>query len=398
MSSARLDLKRPYLVIPKLIEQPTWGGMYIAESKQWHQKEVLAGRKIGQSYELFSGSNLSLLNSSQDPDFEGELTDSGAVQQFTAPPDSVALSALLSSHAEDVLGKQKAASNGGELNLLIKFTQAMGNSFQVHIKDGATHPYWKPKPESWYYFEPGLITLGVKAQTDWEAYQNAVTALNEQITELSSRVKLGQMTYADVQVQIKQLTEQYNPWAFVNVVKIKKDQLVDLSGGGIHHSWEEDAVNLPLGNVLYELQAEAMDDVSTLRSFDKGKMAPDGSIRQLHIEDYFKLIDRAPESNKPGNHIATPELLESTDVYTLQRLLSTKYYSLEQLLLTGSGAVYETQINDYRHLFVKEGVVEVVTDSLTIEVSRGHSCFIPAAAWAYKIRSLDNNSQVLVSY
>ena len=50
---------QPYIVVPTLIEQPTWGGEYIGNLKGLAQ-ENLGGKKIGQSYELFRDSNLSL--------------------------------------------------------------------------------------------------------------------------------------------------------------------------------------------------------------------------------------------------------------------------------------------------------------------------------------------------
>ena len=108
-----MNLSRPYLVIPKLIDQPTWGGQYIVAAKGWAGRAGLGEAKIGQSYELFSGSNLSLLSSSEDPAFAGEFTDRDAVQVQTAPENSIPISRL----------------PDGSSVFLIKFTQALGNSF-----------------------------------------------------------------------------------------------------------------------------------------------------------------------------------------------------------------------------------------------------------------------------
>src|SRR6185437_8295859 len=103
---------------------------------------------------------------SDDPQFRGELTDRDAVEVPTHPEGSLHLADLVAENPEAVLGAAVVSERGPQLALLIKYTQALGNSFQVHIKDGVTHPQWKPKPESWYYFEPGLITLGVKPGID----------------------------------------------------------------------------------------------------------------------------------------------------------------------------------------------------------------------------------------
>jgi hypothetical protein len=174
------DMRRPYLVIPKLIQQPTWGGQLIVQTKGWSQNKSLAEMKIGQSYELFSGSNLSLLESTDDPDFAGELTDSDTVAKPTHPAHSIALAKLI---------------KGTKIHLLIKYTQALGNSFQTHIKDGVKDPDWLPKPESWYYFEPGLITLGVKPNTDWDAYRAACVSIRDNMAGIGLAVASGSLAY-----------------------------------------------------------------------------------------------------------------------------------------------------------------------------------------------------------
>ncbi|KKU09588.1 MAG: hypothetical protein UX13_C0036G0001, partial [Candidatus Woesebacteria bacterium GW2011_GWB1_45_5] len=270
-------------MIPKLIEQPTWGGDYIVKTKEWQQKNEFSSRKIGQSYELFNGSNLSLLTHSEDSHFTGELTDPKAVSQETSPANAMPLSQLIATNAETVLGKDVTSAFGPKMFLLIKFTQALGNSFQLHIKDGTAHPKWKPKPESWYYFEPGFITLGVKASVDWDVYQKTMTDLNNQILALGKQVATGRLEIIKAKTEIGELITNYNPWAFVNVLHPQKDALIDLSPCGIHHSWEEDTQKYPLGNIIYELQLDVLDEVATIRNFDKGKMAKDGTTRPLQI-------------------------------------------------------------------------------------------------------------------
>ena len=47
-----------YIIIPNLIEQPTWGGFYLAKHKKL-SNPVFKTKKIGQSYELYEFSNLS---------------------------------------------------------------------------------------------------------------------------------------------------------------------------------------------------------------------------------------------------------------------------------------------------------------------------------------------------
>lgn len=397
-SQSNANLRRPYLVIPKLIEQLTWGGQYIVATKGWNKRQDLNSIKIGQSYELFSGSNLSLLDTSDDPRFVGELTDRDAVGTPTSPDESLRLADLTAVAPEQVLGAEVMRERGPTLALLIKYTQALGNSFQTHIQDGIRHPKWKPKPESWYYFEPGLITLGVKPDINWQAYKQAVMAIHAEMTLLGKQVAASIITYNDARKQIDILLKQHDPWQFVNTVPIEKDQLVDLSSGGLHHSWEEDPRQAPLGNVLYELQVEALDNVATFRNFDKGKMEHDGSVRPVQIDEYFDAINRTPELNDPRNHIVHPAIEARTDTYTLDRFLRTRHYNLDKLTLHAPSVTYTENIKRYKHLFVKEGSVTVTAGNHTITVTNAHSCFIPASAEAYTVKNITPKSELLISY
>ncbi|HEX3081861.1 MAG TPA: hypothetical protein VHQ86_01265 [Candidatus Saccharimonadia bacterium] len=392
------DPRRPYLVVPKLIDQPTWGGQYIVENKGWTHHANLANAKIGQSYELFSGSNLSLLDSSENPAFVGEFTDRDAVQMQTDLPNAISLDELIDANsAKAILGAEVVAARGPRLELLIKFTQALGNSFQVHIKAGVKDPVWKPKPESWYFFEPGLITLGVKPDADWAAYEEAVTAVEHAMTEIGRQIAAGELAYEDAQPKVQALLKEHDPWQYVNLVRTAKDELIDLSGGGLHHSWEEDP-KAPLGNVLYELQAEAMDDISTFRNFDKGKVGQHGEIRDLHISEYYKHIDRDPAANDPASHVVKARAIAHTDTYRLDRLLETPLYNLDKLSFSHSGATFTEDPGRYKHLFVKTGKITVMAGSHTITVGTGHSGFVPAAAGEYEVTCLAGPAEVLISF
>jgi hypothetical protein len=398
MATSSLNFRRPYLVIPKLIEQPTWGGELIVKTKGWEHITPINHMKIGQSYELFSGSNLSLLDSTSHGGFLAELTDRDDVARQTHPKDTVALIDLITNSSADTLGLPIVETRGANLNLLIKYTQALGNSFQTHIKDGVSHPKWLPKPESWYYFEPGLVTLGVKPGINWKAYEAACAAIHGGMSVLSRQVQSGKLTFDDAQPKIKALIQEHDPWQYVNLVPITKDQLVDLSAGGLHHSWEEDPAQAPHGNVLYELQAEALDAVSTFRNFDKGKMEPNGAIRSLQIAEYFDAIDRSPEANDPANHIQAAKPIRKTDDHSLSRMMTSRYYTLDKLTLNAEGAKFEDTLSRFIHLFVKSGQIAAATSEGQVTVGTSHSCFIPAAAREYTITSLSGASEILISY
>ncbi|HCS78513.1 TPA: hypothetical protein DIV55_02090 [Patescibacteria group bacterium] len=391
-----MDTRRAYLVIPKLIEQPTWGGSYIVTHKGWQQKPELNHKKIGQSYELFSASNLSLVTSSIADNFSAEITDTKHVYEPTTPTNSISLKKLIAEAPAEVLGMETVKKFGSTMQLLIKFTQALGNSFQLHIKTGTQNDTWKPKPESWYYFEPGLATLGVKPDIDWQKYEQSMTQLQADIVALGQKVQAGTLTFTQAQTQVKQLVTKTNPWQFVNLVELPKDAIVDLSPCGIHHSWEEDTVKFPLGNVLYELQVDVSDTACTIRNFDKGKLLPDGTTRQLHIPDYFKFIDRSPNTNNPETHLKKPRLISETAVYRVEELFRTHYYSLDIITFKSSGT-YSEKITTFRHVFVKTGSCKLTAGTASLEITTGHSVFIPASVKKYSI-STSINTVVLLSY
>ena len=56
--------RKPYLVVPKFIEQPTWGGNYITTLKSWENVPFLTEKKIGNTnlYQLnYDNNNTSYL-------------------------------------------------------------------------------------------------------------------------------------------------------------------------------------------------------------------------------------------------------------------------------------------------------------------------------------------------
>jgi mannose-6-phosphate isomerase class I len=225
-----------------------------------------------------------------------------------------------------------------------------------------------------------------------------VTQVQAGMTALGRQVQSGELSYDEAQSQIEKLLSKYDPWKYVNTLAVDKDQLVDLSCGALHHSWEEDSARAPLGNVLYELQSEAMDDVSTFRNFDKGKMARDGSIRQVHIKEYFDIIDRTPEVNDPATHIRKPQTKSQSSAYRLDGLLETPYYSLDKITFLTSSASFDDNPGTFKHLFVKTGRVEITAGGQAITVGTGHSCFVPAGARGYTVKNLADLTEVLVSF
>lgn len=388
-----IDYQRAYLVIPKLIIQPTWGGSYIAGFKNIRDREPFRSIKIGQSYELFSSSNVSLATDSSDPSFVGEIVLPQDTHKKTSPPNTIALADLIAANPQAVLGTAQKDALG--IKLLIKFTQALGNSFQLHVKEGVSDTYWKSKPESWYFFEPGSITLGVKRSINWEEYENKVSQLNDEMLVLSFKVRSKTIGFTEAKMYIEKLLATYNPWQFVNVLDTPKNTLIDLTPCGIHHSWEENP-KLPQGNIVYELQVDISDSSSTIRNFDKGKMQEDGTVRPLHIEEYFRYIDRSESANDPTSHLRKPKLITESDVFSRNRMMENKYYTLDEVVFKKAGSFSET-IGAFRHVFVKSGAIQLTTGTTTISIGRGHSAFIPAGVLRYTAAA-EGETVVLISF
>lgn len=372
-----LSLKRPFLVVSQLIEQPTWGGDYILSMKGWSNTPRLQGKRIGQSYELCGRSKL--LISVTDTDFERfwpEFTTAeGVVLQ---DPDS---------HLQEGKDYVRVSQIVKHMPLLLKMNQAYGNSFQLHIKPNQTHPHWKPKPESWYYFEPGLVTFGIKEGIDVNEYKNVCLAVQAEMKRLSAEVHAGNMPVDQARARAQEFIAQNNPKQFVNLHETKKDSIIDLSMGAVHHSWEEDRDRFPNGNIVYEIQLDVMDPVCTIRSFDQAKMKNDGSIRKIHVEDYFEYIDTDPAANNIQNATRTPDG---------NSLLKTPYYSMDALELTGT--ITDKTGKSFVHLFVREGAATVKCADGEVRVGQGHSCFIPQEAGSYSVEPETAKAVLLKSY
>ena len=130
-----------------------------------------------------------------------------------------------------------------------------------------------------------------------------------------------------------------------------------------------------------------MDPVSTLRSFDQGKIKNDGSIRPIQVEDYFKFLDTAPAHNKTASNVSCPEGIS---------LCKTPYYSLDRLKI--SAPLKETTTTSFVHLYVKEGSLKVVATDGEVVVGTGHSCFIPQEVGKYSLENIGEQCIVLKTY
>jgi len=377
----------PYIVIPNLIEQPTWGGDYIIRTKKITNPSI-AQKRIGQSYELYHKTNLSIKHSTEHlPSLElGSSADPSRAKLLSTNDKPMSINQLIKKDAQATLGSKALKVHGKKMNILIKFTQAKGNSYQIHIKRGVKSSTWEAKPESWYYFEPGVVTLGVKQGADWRKYGQICKLINRKAIEISRKIRLGRLELTQGKNDLRQIIKSHNPEQFVNVLKIKKDQAIDLSSGGVQHSWEENHHYAPNGNIVYEVQLNVFDPVSTIRSFDKGKIKDDGSVREIHIDDYFKFIDRGKKANEPNTHFRSGRILMSSSQALVKQIFKTPDYSLQEITVSkATRNNYTTPKGTFHHLFVRKGSIDLRTVNQTWVITNGYAIFIPASTGSYTI-------------
>lgn len=362
----------PWAVQDELIEQPSWGGRYIIDLKglsddaQWH------GKKVGQSYELAK---------------ESKLIDpaGGAV---------VALADLIAHDPKAVLGQAVLDSFGKDLSLLIKLTQAKGNSFQVHLPEGKSLGHWLPKPEAWFYLAPGLYTFGLKAGTDFAAYGRVLHTIDEEMHRLSDEVKAGRRTVEDARAQAKQRIQVLDPFGYVNLVEADTDDIVDLTAGGIHHSWEQDDARYPQGNLVYEVQVDVPDNLCSMRGFDKGKFLDDGSIRPTHVKDYLATIEQDPAHNELSRHIRKPQIIADVDGAKTEVLFRTPYFNLDRLTITQGASVSQSLADGFHHLFIYQGSAKIGEATLR----QGHSYLLPALIGQYRLDAVGGEAVLLKTF
>jgi len=379
---------KPYIIVPNLIEQPTWGGDYISTLKQISDPTI-SSMIFGQSYELYEHSNLSSKFSTQHlPSLEmADPVDPTNTQQNIDNDQLININHLIKIDPIQVLGPKPTQKFGNKITTLIKLTQAKGNSFQVHRTLEKKSDDWVPKPESWYYFEPGLATLGLKVGTDWHQYQKTCQLIDNKAQEVSQLIQKNQLSLKTGREQLESLIHRLNPFQYVNLVQIGKNQGVDLSQGGLHHSWEENSQTHPQGNILFEIQQNVYDPDCTIRGFDKGKIKNDGSIRSVHIKDYFKYLNRTPEYNQPEQHFTKGKIIKHTSTLTCKSIFVTDYYTLQELIFSQPISNNLTQTtNSFHHLFVRKGNIKLLSNDHTWIITQGYSIFVPASIGQYSLK------------
>jgi hypothetical protein len=395
MSQTSNKIAEPLYIVPVLVEQPTWGGKYIAEFKNIENPAIienpaLSELNIGQSYELYKDSLV--YTGKFQPIFQlGRAGKTDSLETFNATVPLTSLTNAVATHNQNANKKATPAWP------LIKFTQAQENSYQAHVKPG-TKTNWLPKPESWYFFEEGCATLGLTQETcqDTSAYKKRCLEIDTFAQKIAQEVQNGSRALNQARQELAAFIDKNHPRKFVNSVRIPKNATVDLSQGGVHHSWEAHP-EIPNGNIVYEVQQDVADNDSTLRSFDQAKIKDDGSVRPLTIDDYFKYLDTTLENNDPHAHIkvadSQPEQAslsnqasqpngaslsnQASQPTTKKQIFNTPYYKLDEYLITKQAKSLELLTNTFQHLFVKEGEISISFQGKNWNLPKGWSILLP---------------------
>jgi mannose-6-phosphate isomerase class I len=371
---------QPFYVVSLLVEQPTWGGDYIADFKNILLPEI----KIGQSYELAKDSILLTQPRAEMPFLLASANDIDHPQWHGTQVESINIQELIKADPEAILGKKLVKKTGAQMPILNKFTQAKENSYQVHIAPGNEFNNWQPKPESWYYFEPGKATLGLKHGVNIKKYQQRCEEIYQESSQLSQQIREQQLTVDQARQQLTNFINQDHPQNYVNAVYPPQDGVVDLSNGGIHHSWENDP-DLPRGNILYEVQLDQRDEVSSIRAFDQGKIKDNGSIRNIAIKDYFAALDTETDHNQVEQYMKVPRKTQEGGA-EIMKVFDNPSYKLTQIEFTSHYQGQETQLNQqFHHLFVKKGTAVLTWNDQEWPLQQGQSIFIPAECNSYQL-------------
>jgi mannose-6-phosphate isomerase class I len=384
----------PFYLIPLLVEQPTWGGKYIAEFKNISSPDI-RGRKIGQSFELYGDGFITTTFQNEMPYAYATAGNWLSPQFFNKPDDLQSLQMVINQNPETILGRRVIEKYGANMRVLIKFTQAQNNSYQVHVCSGKEFGQWLAKPESWYFLENGKATLGLKPNIDPQEYKLRCSEIYSYAQQLSAQVRAGEIHTERAKGELKRYIQERHPEKFVNTVFITKNQVVDLSKGGIHHSWEM-GEEIPNGNIVYEVQQDVMDEYCTLRSFDQGNMKDDGTVRPLTIEEYFEALNKEPTENNPDNYIKTPSSRKEADA-VLTKLFENESYKTISIQFSGMHSGEHTTLQgSFHHVFVQSGSIYVQVDGKKWQLEKGWSLFVPANIQKYLLVS-SNPATVLVT-
>ena len=278
---------------------------------------------------------------------------------------AVNLIQLLELFPEQILGAKVAQKFDGQNPILVKLLDAADHlSVQVHPSDDydGLKPNESGKPESWYILEA-------------EPQCGLYLGLREGVSDAQLRQAI------DAQEDVSQ---------YLNFVEVHPGDFFVIDAGTIHA--------IGAGVTLIEPQKIASKrSGKTYRLWDwnrkydaQGNKDPNGTPRELHIDDSFRVIDfEGLRGDAFIQQIRSQLPVVQQRGESVERLCAeTPNFGVSQVTLKNDDALPQSCAISFHGLIVYEGQLEVCQGEKTLAfVSRGESVILPAALDAYSLKS-----------
>jgi mannose-6-phosphate isomerase len=160
-------------------------------------------------------------------------------------------------------------------------------------------------------------------------------------------------------------------------VQVNPGDAIFIPGGLVHAIGD--------GCLIYEVQQNSN---TTYRLYDWNRVGADGKPRPLHIEESFKTIDW---NNGEGN--ARMREGAKVQIPGYKSLVCCAFFQVGKLALEGNTSIAHDGTT-FTALFVENGNISVEAGGETVQLVKGMSCLIPAAAQKF---SLTGNASLLIT-
>lgn len=251
----------------------------------------------------------------------------------------LSLQELINEYKEKLLGTDIYQENNNKFPLLIKLIDANKDlSVQVHPDDKyafANENGELGKNEMWYVVDalPGtLLVSGLKSGITKEDFQKAINDNNVEDC--------------------------------LNFVEVNAGDCFNIPAGLVHAIGE--------GNLICEIQQNSN---TTYRVYDYNRTDDQGNKRPLHVEKALDVIDFS-ERNK----IRYTGLTIDDEALKRTYLVANEYFAVEKISFDGN--FKENTEGERFHCYtVLDGLIEING----VEITKAHSCLIPASAGKYEV-------------
>jgi mannose-6-phosphate isomerase len=164
-------------------------------------------------------------------------------------------------------------------------------------------------------------------------------------------------------------------------VQVNPGDAIFIPGGLVHAIGD--------GCLIYEVQQNSN---TTYRLYDWNRVGADGKPRPLHIEESFKTIEW---DNARMRECANARMRECANarIANYKSLVSCTFFQVGKLALEGSASLAHDGTT-FTALFVEDGNVSAEAGGETVQLTKGMSCLIPAAAEHFL---LTGNASLLIT-